>query len=503
MKNKILQLNILLAFSVLLLPLRVKAMLPDLQATELATNFANQVAIDFFTDATGTTLLTGTMSEIFRNSGLSPSANDTYTVTNNDFNIDLGIQHCYNSNGEEIDSSNIGLSIGRGQFASYTFLYDKTTGEILNIGSTFQGSESSLNAYQPNGGVRANAPVSSPISINGVPTQDPFTTFSDAWFDDTNPLSIAVTRPDDLTTDKINWFNTLPSASWGVNEDGNAGFYCVANVPNVCVQSNVPSGYETGTGHQIPNFFLNDGYKEYLTIWGSSQWFPNSVYYETNTYGGYTYTMRYPHNGANTFAPDDSVVHISNVDSLNQDLQNVSFLIPVDNQNSVGDTVNYTNYTTRNVNKYTTINNNYDQTKNITENNFPITQNITYPNYTPTFNYYTIYNETVNNPNTGGGDIGNIESPSLPSDIPILSNLEKRFPFSIPFDIYNLLTGLAVERETPYIDTTINIPCVNYDWHIDYDLSAWNGVASLFRTLFLISFIIGLAWFSYDHFFGN
>lgn len=100
--------------------------------------------------------------------------------------------------------------------------------------------------------------------------------------------------------------------------------------------------------------------------------------------------------------------------------------------------------------------------------------------------------------------IDDVIDPSLITDqIPILSGLQNKFPFSIPWDIAKLLKGLEAQRTTPYIDTAVTIPGVNYTWHIEYDLSDFDSLAELFRTLFLIAFIIGLAYFSYDHFFGS
>lgn len=94
--------------------------------------------------------------------------------------------------------------------------------------------------------------------------------------------------------------------------------------------------------------------------------------------------------------------------------------------------------------------------------------------------------------------------PTLITDnIPIISDLKNKFPFSIPWDIASIISGLEAERETPYINTDVTIPGVNYTWHIEYDLSAFDDTAALFRTLFLIAFILGLAYFSYDHFFGS
>lgn len=94
--------------------------------------------------------------------------------------------------------------------------------------------------------------------------------------------------------------------------------------------------------------------------------------------------------------------------------------------------------------------------------------------------------------------------PGLITDgIPIISGLQNKFPFSIPWDLYNLVNGLSVTRETPSIYQVVHIPIIEYNWVIDLDLSMYDDSAELFRSLFLILFIIGLAVFSYQHFFGS
>lgn len=151
----------------------------------------------------------------------------------------------------------------------------------------------------------------------------------------------------------------------------------------------------------------------------------------------------------------------------------------------------------------------FDSSESIDNLNYPIEYPYPYPNtvINPS-NLPFPSNETNPMPNPQiapsiGEDIGDLDPNELRSGIPIINNLLNRFPFSIPWDIYSILNGFSSERETPYIDTTVIIPGVNYEWHIDYDLSDFNGLAILFRTLFLIGFIIGLAYFSYDHFFGS
>lgn len=91
----------------------------------------------------------------------------------------------------------------------------------------------------------------------------------------------------------------------------------------------------------------------------------------------------------------------------------------------------------------------------------------------------------------------------ITNNIPIISGLQNKFPFSIPWDIYNLIHGLSVPRETPVLSFEIEFPVINYTWQPEIDLSMYESTATLCRTLILILFIIGLAVFSYSHFFGS
>ena len=122
-------------------------------------------------------------------------------------------------------------------------------------------------------------------------------------------------------------------------------------------------------------------------------------------------------------------------------------------------------------------------------------------NYYPEYNYIEIFNEYINSPNTDD-DVGPI--PDVPAtDIPIISNLQKRFPFSIPWDLKNLFSAMVANREAPHFEWAISFPIVNYTWEIDIDFSVWNSQARIFRNCFLILFIISLATFAYRHYFGS
>lgn len=83
---------------------------------------------------------------------------------------------------------------------------------------------------------------------------------------------------------------------------------------------------------------------------------------------------------------------------------------------------------------------------------------------------------------------------TYPTDIGSYAlDLTDFFPFCIPFDIVDFLTLLAAEPEAPYFEFDINFPYMDAPWHVVIDLSAWDSIAALLRTLELLAFIIGLA----------
>lgn len=68
------------------------------------------------------------------------------------------------------------------------------------------------------------------------------------------------------------------------------------------------------------------------------------------------------------------------------------------------------------------------------------------------------------------------------------------FPFCIPFDLIAFLKCLCAEPEAPKIDIPFNVPIVNYKGSVSIDLSKYDEVAALCRTLFDLLFIVGLAY---------
>lgn len=96
---------------------------------------------------------------------------------------------------------------------------------------------------------------------------------------------------------------------------------------------------------------------------------------------------------------------------------------------------------------------------------------------------------------TGEGEI------TYPTDIPSYTlDLTDIFPFCIPFDIYEFLSILAAEPEAPVFHWKVPVPQLGTEYEVEVDLSPWDNVAKLFRTLELLAFIVGLAMMTRDKF---
>lgn len=72
-------------------------------------------------------------------------------------------------------------------------------------------------------------------------------------------------------------------------------------------------------------------------------------------------------------------------------------------------------------------------------------------------------------------------------------DLTQFFPFCIPFDLYEFLSLLASDPVAPCFEWVIPVPQLDTEFPITIDLSAWDSVARLFRTMELLAFIVGLA----------
>lgn len=67
------------------------------------------------------------------------------------------------------------------------------------------------------------------------------------------------------------------------------------------------------------------------------------------------------------------------------------------------------------------------------------------------------------------------------------------FPFCIPFDIYRFLNILTAEREAPHFEFNLNFGALG-SHEIEVDLSEWETVAAVLRTIELLAFCVGLAF---------
>lgn len=102
----------------------------------------------------------------------------------------------------------------------------------------------------------------------------------------------------------------------------------------------------------------------------------------------------------------------------------------------------------------------------------------------------------------------NVIAPTLPgttdTDIPKVKDFTGKgtdltfdwkgvFPFCIPFDLIKFIQCFCADPEAPKFEIPVNIPKI-YKGDIKVDLSGFDEVAALCRTLFDILFILGLAY---------
>jgi len=76
-------------------------------------------------------------------------------------------------------------------------------------------------------------------------------------------------------------------------------------------------------------------------------------------------------------------------------------------------------------------------------------------------------------------------------------DLSKYFPFCIPFDLYDFFTCLNAAPEAPVIHWEIPLPG-GKAYPMQIDLSPFDSVARLLRTLELLLFCVGLAYKTRD-----
>ena len=87
------------------------------------------------------------------------------------------------------------------------------------------------------------------------------------------------------------------------------------------------------------------------------------------------------------------------------------------------------------------------------------------------------------------------DSVAPPSDVigAMTLQLKDVFPFCIPFDLYDLLSKFNATPEAPHINISFTLPIVNQQVSYNFDLSPFNSVASILRTMELVASVVGLA----------
>ena len=67
------------------------------------------------------------------------------------------------------------------------------------------------------------------------------------------------------------------------------------------------------------------------------------------------------------------------------------------------------------------------------------------------------------------------------------------FPFCIPFDVVRFLQVLDAKREAPHFQIPFQIPSLGIDYTFEIDLTMFESVAAIIRTMELLLFVVGLA----------
>lgn len=396
----------------------------------------------------------------------------------------------YDSQGNVIPWNNITMASGSSAEANVYFLYNNSTGEILYTSNGNGGYESTLNGKWTDNGWNEFYNVIMPITTG-----------------ETNAI-----MPADISADVKEFVESSDFSAYMLSADHSYGVVVTNTCSPDCV-INHPSGYKfqgSTVGEYYTGFdiFCNDTSMVYWSGWNSMLGFNsfNGSYYGHNfQYVSKTYNVWNPmYNGGWIY------YHAPTADEYNRVLSefgsdyddNIYYIVFVEPY-EVSDTVNYDKL----VNQHITRNYNYNTEYNVsypsTINNYPITiNNTSVPDYSPTVNYYTTINNYYNSPQINDTN-QNIQDETPPTTVPLLSNLEKRFPFSIPWDLKALFDGMISEREAPCFSWSLYIPYIDYTWNVVIDFSMYDTQARIFRTCFLILFIVGLAKFAYSHYFGS
>lgn len=452
------------------LPSTVEASLPTV------TSFGNQMPTYWF-QSQGFDLMGNSFQTVAETVGYQLNGEFDWKYQNfNALNYDKWFNtKLWDSNGNEVSLSNASIGFGENDYLTTQFIFDNSTGEILNYGDTFNTSISSVQAQPTN---RFVATFTEILDHFGPGSQKPL-----AFYD-----------IDNTSLEVVNELYSLPNAVYNINTTYNIGFYCmdISNPDLVYTEYNNQGGLNIFYNSDSPVVWWN--YGPHIGGWDGIR--PQSGSFVKY---GHPYAFRFPNDGAGLFP--NVTKNKASTEVWEQPESDYIYYIPAQPYNPTND-VNMTKWQRNPVTKGDTeINNNYDQSTNNTYENSYITNEFVTHNYYPEYNYIENLSEYINSPNL---DEEVAPIPDVPAtDIPIISNLQKRFPFSIPWDLKNLFSTMAATREAPHFEWEIYFPIVDYTWEINIDLSLWDRQASIFRNCFLILFIISLATFAYRHYFGS
>ena len=96
------------------------------------------------------------------------------------------------------------------------------------------------------------------------------------------------------------------------------------------------------------------------------------------------------------------------------------------------------------------------------------------------------------NPDPDPDNPGDNTGDDTPKNESFLADLKHLFPFCIPFDLVDCFRLFNAEPVTPRVEVPVHFGIINYDHTFVFDLSDFNGVAVVCRSMFLILYMVGL-----------
>jgi len=120
-------------------------------------------------------------------------------------------------------------------------------------------------------------------------------------------------------------------------------------------------------------------------------------------------------------------------------------------------------------------------------------EDVIYPQWTDDID--DVIEDDKDTPITGTND-EETEDPTRPFEYTgeYTLDLTEFFPFCIPYDLYNMLKLFDGSPVAPAFEWPIVVPSLGINETIEIDLSAFDSVASILRTLEAIAFGVGLCW---------